>query len=99
MGEMRRRSIGGLAPHKSTEIRSLWVARAASRAHTHSNLSKFCFMADSPAHLRQQARHCRALASGTGDERTRSILRTMAEEFETEAVRISPLPPNYVAGS
>jgi hypothetical protein len=37
--------------------------------------------------LRQHADHCRRLASTVTDERTRSILRTMASEFDRQAAQ------------
>jgi hypothetical protein len=35
--------------------------------------------------LRLHAEHCRDLAHGQNDERTRLILRTMAKEFDQQA--------------
>jgi hypothetical protein len=35
--------------------------------------------------LRLHAEHCRDLAHGQNDERTRVILRTMADEFDQQA--------------
>jgi hypothetical protein len=35
--------------------------------------------------LRLHAEHCRDLAHGQNDERTRLILRTMADEFDQQA--------------
>ena len=37
--------------------------------------------------LRQHADHCRRLANSVIDERTRSILRTMASEFDRQAAQ------------
>ena len=42
-------------------------------------------MDDSPQQLRRQAEHCRDLASGLTDERTRLILNGMAEEYDDRA--------------
>jgi hypothetical protein len=36
--------------------------------------------------LRQHAEHCRRLANSSIDERTRIILRTMASEFDEQAL-------------
>jgi hypothetical protein len=38
-----------------------------------------------PLELRHQAEHCRRLADSQFDERTRTILRTMAKEFDLQA--------------
>jgi hypothetical protein len=40
---------------------------------------------ETPQQLRQQAEHCRHLAKSQFDERTRVILKTMAEEFDQQA--------------
>ena len=40
---------------------------------------------DSPQQLRRQAEHCRDLASGLSDERTRLILNGMAQEYDDQA--------------
>ena len=42
-------------------------------------------MDETPQQLRQQAEHCRHLAKSQFDERTRVILKTMAEEFDQQA--------------
>jgi hypothetical protein len=42
-------------------------------------------MHESPQQLRRQAEHCRELASGLTDERTRLILNGMAEECDDQA--------------
>jgi len=39
-----------------------------------------------PHQLRQHAEHCRHLADSQIDERTRLILRTMADEFDKQAL-------------
>jgi regulator of extracellular matrix RemA (YlzA/DUF370 family) len=44
-------------------------------------------MGQNARQLRQQALHCRQLAEALYDERTRAMLRTMAEEFDQEAVQ------------
>jgi hypothetical protein len=38
-----------------------------------------------PLQLRRQAEHCRQLAESHFDERTRLILKTMANEFDQQA--------------
>ena len=42
-------------------------------------------MRGSAQQLRLHAEHCRDLAHGQNDERTRVILRTMADEFDQQA--------------
>ena len=42
-------------------------------------------MHDSPQQLRRQAEHCRDLANGLSDERTRVILNGMAKEYDDQA--------------
>jgi hypothetical protein len=42
-------------------------------------------MHDSPQQLRRQAEHCRDLANGLTDERTRLILNGMAQEYDDQA--------------
>ena len=42
-------------------------------------------MRGSAQQLRLHAEHCRDLAHGQNDERTRVILKTMAEEFDQQA--------------
>src|SRR5438128_2146082 len=42
-------------------------------------------MHDSPQQLRRQAEHCRSLASGLSDQRSRLILNGMAQEYDDEA--------------
>jgi hypothetical protein len=42
-------------------------------------------MYDSPQQLRRQAEHCRDLANGLIDERTRVILNGMAKEYDDQA--------------
>ena len=37
--------------------------------------------------LRQQARHCRQLAEAHYDEQIRAMLRTMAEDFDEQALQ------------
>jgi hypothetical protein len=39
-----------------------------------------------PQQLRHQAEHCRHLADSQVDERLRVILRTMADEFDLQAL-------------
>jgi hypothetical protein len=39
-----------------------------------------------PQQLRQHAEHCRHLANSQVDERMRLILKTMADEFDQQAV-------------
>jgi hypothetical protein len=39
-----------------------------------------------PLELRRHAEHCRHLAKGLSDDRTRLILRTMAAEFGEQAL-------------
>jgi hypothetical protein len=52
-----------------------------------------------PQQLRRQADHCRHLAESQGDARVRLILKTMAGEFDKQAVDldaaelIQELPP------
>lgn len=43
-------------------------------------------VASSPLELRRHAEHCRRLAFGLLDERTRTILMTMAAELEKQAL-------------
>jgi len=43
-------------------------------------------VADTPQQLRHQAAHCRHLADSQHDERMRLILRTMASEFDQQAL-------------
>jgi hypothetical protein len=40
---------------------------------------------ETPHQLRQHAEHCRHLAKSQFDERTRLILKTMADEFDQQA--------------
>jgi len=42
-------------------------------------------MHDSSQQLRRQAEHCRDLANGLTDERTRLILHGMAQEYDDQA--------------
>jgi hypothetical protein len=42
-------------------------------------------MPESPQQLRRQAEHCRDLASGIIDDRTRLILKDMAQEYDEQA--------------
>lgn len=52
------------------------------------------FMEGNGSDLRRKAEHCRRLALEIYDERTKSILRAMAEEFEEEANRKDMRPQN-----
>ena len=40
---------------------------------------------DNPAFLLNRARHCREIAKGISDERTRDILDHMADDYEAKA--------------
>lgn len=44
-------------------------------------------MDETPQELRRHAEHCRHLAKSQFDERLRLILRTMANEFDEQALR------------
>jgi hypothetical protein len=46
-------------------------------------------MDDSPRQLRRQAEHCRELANGLTDERTRLILNGMAQEYDDHASELT----------
>ena len=41
-----------------------------------------------PAFLLNQAHHCRIIAKGISDDRTRDILTRMADDYEAEADRL-----------
>ena len=43
---------------------------------------------DVPASLLNQARHCREIARGISDDRTREILKRMADDYEARAGRL-----------
>jgi len=57
-----------------------------SAAGTNLTYVSFCKVADTPQQLRHQAEHCRHLADSQNDERVRLILKTMATEFDQQAV-------------
>lgn len=44
---------------------------------------------ESPQQLRRQAEHCRDLANGVMDARTRLILNDMAQEYDEQAREIT----------
>jgi len=43
-----------------------------------------------PLQLRRHAEHCRYLADSQVDERIRLILKTMASEFDQQALELDP---------
>jgi hypothetical protein len=43
---------------------------------------------DNPAFLLNRARHCREIAKGISDQRTRDILAHMADDYEAKADRL-----------
>jgi hypothetical protein len=50
-----------------------------------------------PLQLRQHAEHCRHLADSQVDERVRLILRTMAGEFDKQAVELDDADENELS--
>ena len=52
-----------------------------------------CRMDDRARELRRHAEHCRMLAASTLDERMRTMLLSMAEEFEGKAEEIEIIRP------
>jgi hypothetical protein len=43
---------------------------------------------DNPVFLLNRARHCREIAKGINDQRTRDILAHMADDYEAKADRL-----------
>lgn len=50
-------------------------------------------MPGSPRQLRRQAEHCRDLANGIIDDRTRLILNDMAQEYDEQARELTRRRP------
>lgn len=66
--------------------RELTVTSGTSRLGTRLICVGLCSVADTPKQLRHQAEHCRHLADSQNDERTRLILKSMASEFDQQAL-------------
>ena len=54
-------------------------------------------MDSSPLQLRRQAEHCRSIADSQADERVRLILKTMADEYDQQALDLDSVEPMRIS--
>src|SRR3954469_25532281 len=65
------------------------VCRRMSREGHRLQLHSRGLMPESPQQVRRQAEHCRDLANGIIDDRTRLILNDMAQEYDEQARQLT----------